>query len=433
MKLISLTFSPAKSRGACLSRHLRSSLFLIADFDAVVSDALHAHLPAALNWDIHSFAAPEDVTELDTWDAPHLVVVVCARAGLQPCAYLMGLLAHAKHHWPQTSFIFASPHALPQMDTLFERFGVMPVIDTTHPTALVRTIMREMEQHSTGSVQGVSLPSFLQMMEWDQKSVAVRVTAQARWGRLHFRQGRLVDAYAHPSGEVGETAALEIMGWEGLELSLERSYHNAATVIQRPLTTLLMEAMQRKDEALQTAPVHPRAPQLTDELEEALMFRRPKHSTAQLKKPGGELLSPSPAVAPSAPLPAQLWAHQETLMTNVKDTLNTAMKEIDGLMAAALVDYGSGMALGTIGSGIDLELAAAGNSDVVRAKMKTMDMLGIQGEIEDILITLQSQYHIIYIVPNQPLFLYLVLAKDKTNLAMSRYKIKALAKDISIT
>ncbi|UQN08654.1 hypothetical protein [Deinococcus sp. QL22] len=102
-------------------------------------------------------------------------------------------------------------------------------------------------------------------------------------------------------------------------------------------------------------------------------------------------------------------------------------------MAAALVDYGSGMALGTVGSGVDLELAAAENSDVVRAKMKTMKMLGIQGEIEDILITLQTQYHIIYTVPHLPLFLYLALAKDKTNLALSHYKIKALTKNISIT
>lgn len=415
-------------------------MFLIADLDAVVSEALQAHLPPSLDWDVHSFDAPEQVTQLDTWDAPHLVVLVCAHADAQPCAYLMGLLAHAKQHWPQTSFVFASPHPLPQMEALFERFGVMPVADSTQPAALARTILREMEQHSTGSVQGVSLPSFLQMMEWDQKSVAVRVAVGERWGRLHLRQGRLVNAYAHPSGAVGEAAALEIMGWDGLELSLERSYHNAATVIQRPLTTLLMEAMQRKDEALQAEPVRPPAPQLTDELEEALMFRRPKHSTAQLNKPGGEAFSPRPppAVAPSAPpppttLPAPSWAHQETFMTNVKDTLNSAMKDIDGLMAAALVDYGSGMALGTVGSGLDLELAAAGNSDVVRAKMKTMEMLGIQGEIEDILITLHSQYHIIYIVPNQALFLYLVLAKDKTNLAMSRYKIKALAKDISIT
>jgi predicted regulator of Ras-like GTPase activity (Roadblock/LC7/MglB family) len=119
-------------------------------------------------------------------------------------------------------------------------------------------------------------------------------------------------------------------------------------------------------------------------------------------------------------------------MANVKETLNAATSSIDGAMAAALVDYESGMALGMAGSGVDLELAAAGNTEVVRAKMRTMDMLGIKGEIEDILITLQSQYHIIYIVPDRSLFLYLVLAKDKANLAMARYKLKSLVAALSI-
>lgn len=90
------------------------------------------------------------------------------------------------------------------------------------------------------------------------------------------------------------------------------------------------------------------------------------------------------------------------------------------------------MALGTIGSGINLEVAAAGNTEVVRAKLRTMDALGISGQIEDILITLHDQYHIIYIVPDQPLFMYLVLQKDKSNLAMARYRLRALVKDISI-
>ncbi|MFK7604361.1 roadblock/LC7 domain-containing protein [Deinococcus sp. SM5_A1] len=100
-------------------------------------------------------------------------------------------------------------------------------------------------------------------------------------------------------------------------------------------------------------------------------------------------------------------------------------------MAAALVDYESGMALGTMGSGVNLDVAA-GNTEVVRTKLRTMKSLGIDGEIEDILITLQNQYHIIYMVPGQTLFLYLVLAKDKANLAMARYKLKALGKDITI-
>lgn len=121
-----------------------------------------------------------------------------------------------------------------------------------------------------------------------------------------------------------------------------------------------------------------------------------------------------------------------TTMSSVDAALSEAM-EIDGASAAMLVDYDSGMALGTIGGGIDLDVAAAGNTEVVRAKLRTMESLGIHGEIEDILITLQSQYHIIYVIPNQPLFLYLVLAKEKANLAMARYKLKALGASITIS
>lgn len=96
------------------------------------------------------------------------------------------------------------------------------------------------------------------------------------------------------------------------------------------------------------------------------------------------------------------------------------------------MDYSSGMALGMVGSGVNLEMAAAGNTEVVRAKMRTMEALGIQGNIEDILITLDRQYHIIFLIPHLRLFLYLVLNKDQANLAMARYKLKALAQDIKV-
>ena len=71
--------------------------------------------------------------------------------------------------------------------------------------------------------------------------------------------------------------------------------------------------------------------------------------------------------------------------------------EIEGALGVALVDSSSGMALGTAGSpmDIDLDVAAAGNSNVVQAKMRTMADLGLQQSIEDILITLDKQYHIV--------------------------------------
>lgn len=81
-------------------------------------------------------------------------------------------------------------------------------------------------------------------------------------------------------------------------------------------------------------------------------------------------------------------------MANIADSMGKLMS-IDGAKGCCIVDYTSGMVLGKEGSGLDLELAAAGNSEVVKAKMKTMKSLGIDGEIEDILITLSDQLHII--------------------------------------
>jgi hypothetical protein len=119
-------------------------------------------------------------------------------------------------------------------------------------------------------------------------------------------------------------------------------------------------------------------------------------------------------------------------MANIKDSLETLMS-LDGAMAGAVVDGNSGMALGKIGSGVDLDVAAAGNTEVVRAKMKTMKALGLKEEIDDILITLGTQYHIIRPFATMPgLFVYLVLDKARGNLAMARIKVQQIEKTLTV-
>lgn len=121
--------------------------------------------------------------------------------------------------------------------------------------------------------------------------------------------------------------------------------------------------------------------------------------------------------------------------------METALKEameIDGALGVALVDYESGMALGTLGGGrfLDLEVAAAGNTEVVRAKMRALQALKLEGErIDDILITLTSQYHVIRLLTSRTgggLFLYLALDRNKSNLAMARHRLKTVEASLAI-
>jgi predicted regulator of Ras-like GTPase activity (Roadblock/LC7/MglB family) len=119
-------------------------------------------------------------------------------------------------------------------------------------------------------------------------------------------------------------------------------------------------------------------------------------------------------------------------MSAIEQSLQELM-QIEGTMGAAIVDYGSGMTLGSSGSGVDLELAGAGNSEVVKAKMSTMESLGIEGQIDDILITLDTQMHVIRPTSKHDnLFIYLVLDKKKANLALARRKVHSVEDKLEI-
>jgi hypothetical protein len=113
----------------------------------------------------------------------------------------------------------------------------------------------------------------------------------------------------------------------------------------------------------------------------------------------------------------------------IVDTFEKIASEIPGYMAASLVDLESGMTLGLKSLRPDFDLAAASayNSEMVKQKMKIMKALNLKTTLEDILMTLGDQIHVIRMV-NPTTFIYLAVDRSLSNLAIVR---NVLAKNVS--
>jgi predicted regulator of Ras-like GTPase activity (Roadblock/LC7/MglB family) len=103
------------------------------------------------------------------------------------------------------------------------------------------------------------------------------------------------------------------------------------------------------------------------------------------------------------------------------EVLEKIAQDANGFIAASLVDLDSGMTLAIKGSRTEFDLTAASayNSELVKQKLKIMRTLGLTGTIEDMLITLTDQIHLVKLVgPNT--FLYLAVDRKLSNIALVR-------------
>ena len=117
--------------------------------------------------------------------------------------------------------------------------------------------------------------------------------------------------------------------------------------------------------------------------------------------------------------------------------MNTSLSgatKISGFIGACLVDSDSGLMLASEGGGtLDMDAVAALNTEFVKSKLNAIDALGLDDEVEDILITLGKQVHMIRPLDNnRALFIYIALDKKSCNLGMARIQLRTLEGNIKI-
>lgn len=272
----------------------------------------------------------------------------------------------------------------------------------------------------SGAISVQTLPDIVQLYILSSTTGLLTVSHRRSEGRIFFSQGRVLHAVT--TNARGEEAFYEIMMWSGGAFSMRTDIAAPETSIHASWQELLMESVRRVDE-------HRR--------EDAGPSTR---GWTQGPPPSTEDFDPSflDFGAGVTLAPAPLPTYQPTESTtetpmNIKDSLGK-LNQIDGFVGAALVDSESGMLLGQEGGGgMNLEIAAAGNTEVVRAKRKTMSNLAIKDGIEDILISLTKQYHLIRpLRTRNTLFFYVVLDRQRANLAMSRIALADVEKDLVV-
>jgi Domain of unknown function (DUF4388) len=274
--------------------------------------------------------------------------------------------------------------------------------------------------------RNVPLADLMRLLEAEGYSSTIVIRTEQHEGRVKFSIGVPVAAACGPKS--AEEAVYEMLAWPNPKIALSPVY----TGNEIPITTPLQQLLQQYATSKQTD--NPTTPTLQSILEHE------KSSTKTVPTaPKGAQPTPKKAMSiqagqpPSSnPQPTPTTVQGET-MSNINEILNQCM-QIDGAVGVALADYSSGMALGMMGgNGLNLEVAAAGNTDVVRSKLRVMKELGLKDNIDDILITLGSQYHLIRLLPKaQNLFVYIALDRNKANLAMARHKLASLTDNISL-
>jgi predicted regulator of Ras-like GTPase activity (Roadblock/LC7/MglB family) len=109
-------------------------------------------------------------------------------------------------------------------------------------------------------------------------------------------------------------------------------------------------------------------------------------------------------------------------MADYAKILESIHSDVSGFIGASIVDLDSGMTLAVRSAvpDFDLEVASAYNSEMVKSKFKTMSALGLRTTLEDMLLTLGDQLHLIKLMDNNTAFVYVAANRANTNLALLR-------------
>ena len=157
------------------------------------------------------------------------------------------LMAKMERQYPQIRMIVMTNSASPML-----RAKVKQMVTAVHfdqaldLSLLIQRIFSELDIEYGGRIRGVSLPSFLQMIELEDRHCTLKITAKGKSGYLFLQKGAPIAA---EFGKLtGRLAALQILTWKNVTIDIDYALPHVNREITKPLMNLIMESGRLIDE-----------------------------------------------------------------------------------------------------------------------------------------------------------------------------------------
>lgn len=269
---------------------------------------------------------------------------------------LLAAMTEREHHVPN---IVMSAFGTPVIEDRLQKNGTLRFLDKPIELNTLEQAINEaldLVDELDGSLAGISLGSFLQLIQAEQKTGLVTVFGGGtRRGMLFFEDGSLLDGR---SGKLaGDDAVLEMLSWDNVRISLEDlPEYEVETKVSADPMMLILEGARRKDENPETATL--------DEVKRELA----KTSDTQLNTTSG------------GP------------MAGLKDTLKEMADEMDGVLAVQVTGM-DGITIAVHNpTGADVDTMSAKFAMVMKLVDRSVGDLQGLGDFEENLVQAQNAW-----------------------------------------
>lgn len=260
-------------------------------------------------------------------------------------------------------------------------------------------IAAQLGPSAAGRLQGVSVASFLQLLEMERTTCTLELVWGGRVGKLYFDAGSLIDAeYGELLGEAAAYAILEAPGTP--EITIDGRCRSRPRRIESPLTHLLLDAARIRDEV-------------------------GREENLRLFESWG---APGPG-----PQPEAAWSALDRLGREVMRGSFVRLRALDGHLGTCIFDRETGSCVQDHGApaGLDLTPAAQRQAAALRAELAAYDGPSNGTLLEEMVVTFSQRLYLLRpIAATDALVLLLALDRQTANLAMARLELREVERTL---